>query len=107
MALGALTIVEKIHMGGGPLWALRCTIVGDGAYAAGGSTGLLAKLKTALKDDQINIISVQDSSPPATVSRLEYDHANEKLFARVRTTGVESAVADQSAVTYGLDIVAG
>lgn len=107
MALGALTILEKIQSGGGPTFHLRCSIVGDGAYGAGGSTGLLAKLRTALKDDQINILSVVGQSDPATLSELEYDHANEKLFARVRTTGVESAVANQSGVTYGLCIVAG
>ncbi len=107
MALGTLTIVERANAAGGPVFHIRATIVGDGAYAAGGSTGLLAKLKTALGDDQVNIISCKGASPPATVSELEYDHANEKLFARVRTTGVESAVSDQSSVTYGLDIVAG
>lgn len=101
MSLGALTIVEKTQ-GQGPLWAIRCTIVGDGAYGAGGSTGLLAKLKAALKADGFNIVSVLGQSAPSTVSELEYDHANEKLFARVRATGVESAVGDQSAVTYQL-----
>lgn len=106
MALGALTIVEKVD-GVGPVFHIRATIVGDSAYAAGGSTGLLAALKAVLKDDNVNIISVVGQSAPSTASELEYDHTNEKLFARVRTTGAESAVADQSGVTYGLCIVAG
>lgn len=105
MSLGALTIVEQVN-GQGPVFHIRATIVGDGAYSAGGSTGLLAKLKTALKDDNLNIIAVKGQSAPGTTSELEYDHANEKLFARVRATGVESAVSDQSGVTYGLYIVA-
>ncbi|TAJ75044.1 MAG: hypothetical protein EPO42_14400 [Gallionellaceae bacterium] len=103
MALGALTIVEKVEAVG-PAFTYRCTIVGDGAYSAGGSTGLLAKLRVATGKENLNIIGVQGQSAPATVSELEYDHTNEKLFARVRATGVESAVADQSAVTYGLVI---
>jgi len=106
MSLGALTLVEKVSAVG-PVFHLRCAVLGDGTYPAGGSTGLLAKLKTLLKDDNVNIISVADQSDPASVSALEYDHTNEKLFARVRTTGVESAVANQSAITYGLYIVAG
>jgi len=101
MSLGALTIVEKTQ-GQGPLWVIRANIVGDGAYSAGGSTGLLALVRKALLAPGLNILAVVDQSAPSTVSRLEYDHTNEKLFARVRTTGVESAVADQSAVTYGL-----
>jgi len=105
MALGALTLVEKVE-GVGPLFIYRCNILGDGAYGAGGSTGLLAKLRTLTKQANLNIIGVIPQSLPSTVSELEYDHTNEKLFARVRTTGVESAVADQSAITYGLVIIA-
>ncbi len=106
MSLGTLALAEKVSAVG-PVFHLRCTLIGDGAYSSGGSTGLLAKLKVLLKDDSVNIISVKGQSAPGTVSELEYDHTNEKLFARVRTTGVESAVANQSAVTYGLYIVAG
>ena len=106
MSLGALTIVERVDAVG-PVFHIRATLVGDGAYSSGGSTGLLAKLKTALGDDSVNIIAVKGQSDPATLSELEYDHTNEKLFARVRTTGVESAVANQSGVTYGLYIIAG
>lgn len=106
MALGTLAIVERVD-GVGPVFHLRCSLVGDAAYGAGGSAGLLAALKTLLKDDGINIFSVHDQSIPGTVSRLEYDHATDKVFARVRTTGVESAVANQSAITYGLYIVCG
>jgi len=106
MALGTLTVVESVA-GVGPIRVDRVTIVGDGAYPAGGSTGLLAKLRTALKLPALNIVSVKGQSDPATVSELEYDHTNEKLFARVRTTGVESAVSNQSGVTYGLVVTSG
>lgn len=106
MALGALAVVEKVSAVG-PLFCIRATVLGDGAYAAGGSTGLLSKLRVALSAPLLNIVSVTGQSDPATVSELEYDHTNEKLFARVRATGVESAVADQSAISYQLCIVAG
>lgn len=106
MALGTLTIVEK-HAAVGPVFHMRVTIVGDDAYPSGGSTGLLAALREAMGDESANILAVHPQSAPATVSELSYDHANEKLFARVRTTGAESAVSDQSSVTYGLHIVAG
>jgi len=105
MALGTLTVVEKVAAVG-PVKFFRCTLVGDGAYPAGGSTGLLAKLQAASFGESLNILSVASQSAPSTVSELEYDHTNEKLFARVRATGVESAVADQSAVTYQLCIAA-
>lgn len=103
MALGNLTIVERVDAVG-PVFHFRCTLVGDGAYPAGGSTGLLAKLRTATGMPNLNIISVKDEGILADAA--EYDHANEKLFIRVKATGVESAVANQSGVTYGLYIVA-
>ncbi len=106
MALGALALVEQAAAVG-PVRFLRCTLVGDGAYGAGGSTGLLAKLQALLSAPNLNILDVRDvTGPGVTLSRLEYDHTNEKLFARVKTTGVESAVADQSAISYVLFIIA-
>ncbi len=104
MSLGLLSIVKNVELGNAKL--LKATIVGDNAYPAGGSTGLLAKVRAALSDDNAAILSVKDDSgPTASLSRLEYDHTNEKLFARVKTTGVESAVSDQSALTYTLTMV--
>lgn len=101
MTLGALTLVEEADAVGA-VWLYRCNLVGDGAYPAGGSTGLLGKLQVLTKKEHLDIVGVVDQSIPSTLSALEYDHANEKLFARVRSTGVESAVGDQSAVTYQL-----
>lgn len=106
MALGALTITESVSAQG-PVHVDRVAILGDGAYSAGGSTGLLAKLRVAKNDASLNILAVIPQSDPSTTSELEYDHANEKLLARVRTTGVESAVADQSAITYRATIISG
>jgi hypothetical protein len=105
MALGALTIVEQANSPG-PVKHYRVTLVGDGAYPTGGSTGLLAKLQAAANGEALNIVSVQGCSAPGTTSELEYDHANEKLYARVRSTQAQSEVSDQSGVTYGLNITA-
>jgi hypothetical protein len=101
MSLGTLTIVESV-IAPGPVFIDRVTLVGDGAYGAGGSTGLLAKLRAARKADNLDIISVKDEGILADA--CEYDHTNEKLLVRVKATGVESAVADQSAITYRLVI---
>lgn len=101
MALGAMTLVEKVEAAGGPLIVARVTQVGDGTYPAGGSTGLLAKLQ-ALLGRTVNILAVKDEAILADIA--EYDHTNEKLFIRVKATGVESAVSNQSGVTYVLTI---
>lgn len=105
MSLGAFTIVEKTAAQG-PVFHIRGNLVGDNAYPAGGSTGLLALVRAAMQAPGLNIMSVEDQSAPSTVSKLEYDHTNDKLFARVRATGAESAVSNQSAVTYNLKIEA-
>jgi hypothetical protein len=99
MALGTLTVVEKVAAQG-PVVFARCTLVGDGTYPAGGSTGLLALLRAALKLPNANILSIKDEGILADA--VEYDHANEKLFVRVKATGIESAVGNQSGVTYSL-----
>ncbi len=105
MALGALTILEGADAIG-PIRFLRCNLVGDATYASGGSAGLLAKLRTLTQQANLNILAVIDQGGGAApLSRMEYDHANEKLFARVKTTGAESAVANQSGDTYNLLII--
>ncbi len=107
-ALGTLAIIEKVAAVG-PVFHMRCSLTGDANYggASGGTAGLLAAVKAALGDANVNIIAVKDQSLPSTVSALEYNHTTDKLLARVRTSGVESVVDDQHAITYGLYIVAG
>lgn len=105
MALGNLTVLTRADAVG-PVYHIRCTVVGDNAYAAGGSAGLLDKLRAALGLPGLSIIAVADQSAPGTVAALSYDFTNQKLFARVRSSGAESAVADQSGVTYVLHVTA-
>ncbi len=104
MALGAITVVEQVAAQG-PVFVDRVSIVGDGAYPAGGSPGFEALFQAAVAgtgeaktSGRVIVALLQDHD--TELSALEYDHTADKLFARVKTTGVESAVADQSAITY-------
>ena len=106
MAIGAVTRAQQVGGKEAPIFHDLITVVGDSAYPAGGSTGFLAKYQALSGRAGATILGVIDQSQPSTVSALEYDHTNDKLFARVRSTGVESAVADQSAVTYRLLVIA-
>lgn len=98
MTLGDITLVEAAA-GQGPIFYDRVTIVGDGAYPAGGTPSFEALLAAKIGNGR-QIIGLQ--SEPGTINQLEYDHAADKLFIRVRATGVESAVSDQSALTYSV-----
>lgn len=102
MALGAITVVENAAAQGPVFWD-RVTVVGDDAYPAGGSAGFEAAYRAAAKADREIVAIVNDDLNGDNL--LEYDHANDKLFVRVRSTGVESAVADQSGTTYRLTVV--
>lgn len=105
MAIGAITLAAQSgQKPSAPVYFDLITFPGDGAYPAGGTAGFLATFRAKVGDNR-EIVGVIDQSAPATVSALEYDFANDKLFARVRATGVESAVADQSAVTYRLLVI--
>ena len=107
MALAEITrVAEAGRSREGPVVHDLVTLAGDAAYAAGGSPGFLALYQALAGRSGAAIVAVIDQSQPDTLSRLEYDHTNDKLFARVRTTGVESAVSDQSAVTYRLLVIA-
>lgn len=104
----AIGTITKVSNGGkAPSAATYCdliTVVGDSAYPSGGTVGFAAAFKAAMGQNR-TILGVVDQSQPSTLSALEYDFTNDKLFARVRTTGVESAVADQSLVTYRLLVI--
>lgn len=103
--LGTMTNVSHVgEKASAPTFVDLITVVGDGAYPAGGTPGFAALFNTLVKQNR-TIVAVHDQSQPTTLSRLEYDFTNDKLLARVRTTGVESGVADQSGVTYRLVII--
>lgn len=97
MSLGTITVLERAAAQG-PLFHDRVSIVGDDAYPSGGTPGFEASLQAAIGSGRqiVGLIGEFDG----TINSLEYDHANDKLFVRVRATGVESAVSDQSSNTY-------
>ena len=109
MALGDITIVEQVDAQG-PLFYDRISIVGDAAYPSDGSINfealyraalVAAGLKKASGRTIVGLILEHDTE----LNTLEYDHANDKLFARVKTTGIESGVSDQSGITYFLTVI--
>lgn len=104
-AIGLIVSVSKV--GAAPSEATftdLVTVKGDSAYPSGGTVGFKAAFIEALGVRGLGrtIVGVVGQSQPDTLSELEYDFTNDKLFARVRTTGVESGVSDQSSVTYRL-----
>lgn len=103
MALGTMTRVSNVAANG-PVYCDEVTLVGDGSYPTGGSTGLKAKLQ-ALTGDLREPFAVIVQHPGGSFS-LNYDHANEKLQVRAGGTLAEVAnLSDQSAVTYKLCIL--
>lgn len=103
MALGTLTLVAGVASQG-PLFFDEVTLVGDGAYPTGGSTGLKAKLQAATGSQREPIAVVPQH--PGGAFFLNYDHANEKLQVRAGASGAEVAnESDQSAVTYKMLVI--
>lgn len=102
MALGTMTLVSQ-HKGDGPIFYDRVTLVGDGSYPTGGSTGVEAKLR-ALTKDQRTIIKIDEEDYGG--DRAVYDRVNEKLKVYDKDTGAEKANAsNQAGVTYKFCIV--
>lgn len=103
MALGVIT---NVKLGGfnpaAPVFHDFLTVVGDGAYPAGGTAGFKATFEAAVGASR-TILAVIDQSLLA--DQVEYDHVNDKLFVRVKASGVESAVANQAAVTYRMLVI--
>jgi hypothetical protein len=101
--IGEITLLDEAGAAPtSPTYADLVTVKGDAEYPSGGTAGFKAAFIAALGVAGLGrtILAVVDQSQPDTLSTLEYDHTNDKLYARVRTTGVQSVVADQSSVTY-------
>lgn len=107
MALGTLTVLTDTPAQG-PVRFIKATIVGDGSYSAGGSTGLLAALRAALKSANLAILDCRDAyqSDVTRATHVVYDTVNDKLISRTTSTGAEFATANQSGTTHTLFIVA-
>lgn len=103
MSLGTLTILEAGESPNGPLWVERCTLVGDSSYPTGGSTGLLAALKSLKKSNNLNIVAVlgQDNAG----KQIGYDHANDKLKVYAAGGAETTNATDLSGTTLNLVII--
>lgn len=97
MALGTITILER-GAAQGPIFLDRVSIVGDASYPTGGSAGVEAALQAVIGSGR-TVLGIQQEYD-GTPNAVEYDHANDKLFVRVKATGVERSAADDSGNTY-------
>jgi hypothetical protein len=103
MALGLLTGVNAAAAQG-PIFFDTVTLVGDGAYPSGGSTGLQAKLQTLRGDGRV-IVGVMVADGAGFVTH--YNNANDKLIVYTQdgSGALAEVTGDQSAITYKLIIV--
>ncbi len=105
MALGTLTGVNAAAAQG-PIFFDTVTLVGESSYAAGGSTGLQAKLQTLRGDGRVIIfVYVADGSGNV----VSYNSTTEKLIVYIQDgSGALAEPSDTTslaAVTFKLVIV--
>ncbi len=106
MALGAFTVDNEIGRKGGPLSMARLTVVGDTSYPTGGTVGFAALVAAALGITGIVVEAVVHQGPVTADFLITYDKANDKLTARVASTGVEVANAvNMSGTTFELLVI--
>lgn len=96
--LGTPTSVAKFG-GTPPVFADAFTMAGDSAYAAGGTTGLQAKLR-ALRGDSRTVISARGHClSGGAMKTCHYDPVTDKLIC-VLANGTEESAGDISANVY-------
>lgn len=101
MSLGALALVDKADAVG-PVFTDEVTLVGDGDYPTGGSTGLLAKFQAA-RGQHHTIVAAQPYGSGGGDYKCEYNPATDALLVRLISTGAEVAAhTNLSGVTFGL-----
>lgn len=100
MALGAITVVSKSQVPG-PLNVDEISFAGDGAYAAGGTAGFQALVRTALGKGAVRIVGLisKDSGGKTPT----YDPVTDKLKVYAGTS--EQANGDVSATTFRIVVL--
>lgn len=91
-----------------PLYALRVSFAGDGSYPTGGTVDFEGTLQAAFASAGLKGLAVLGViSEICGDNKCEYDFANDKLFVRVISTGVEVANAvNLSGTTFNLLVLA-
>lgn len=102
MALGTMTLVESKQVAQGPLFVDRVTLVGDGSYSSGGTTGLKAKLQALTKDQRVPFLVCSENN----AELVQYNVATEKLLAYAQDGGGDfgEVSGSQAGVTYVLTV---
>lgn len=100
MALGTLTVVEE-SAAQGPIFHDHITVVGDSAYAAGGSL-LQDKFRAAVGASREILAIIPGSNGDVL---LQFVKSTGKLLVRVISTGAERADGNDSAATYNLMVI--
>jgi hypothetical protein len=103
MTLGAFTLIDEANEAQGPVFFDRCTLVGDNAYATGGTTGLQALYQAAVKSHRTIMAIIPQFCGDAVPS---YDPVTDKLLVQVMSTAAQAGNGvDLSASTYKFTII--
>lgn len=104
MALGALANITGAAATShpGPVMIESKTLLGDGAYATGGTTGLKQKLKDLMKDGR-ELVAAWGFTTSGKTCR--WNPADDKLLCFQANGTEESAAADLSAVSYVMTLI--
>lgn len=102
MAIGTITLGTQVYTKGG-VFIDECTMVGDGAYPTGGSTGFQAAFQAKTLDGRV-IDHIEGYGLNGGYAVI-WDKANGKLLTEVKSSGVETANAtDLSGTTFKLRV---
>lgn len=104
MALGAMVSISAAAAQG-PIFFDTVSVVGDGAYPTGGSTGLQAKLQALRGDGRVII---EAAAVVGSGNVIEYDATSDHLRSYIQDAGGQLAevgnAVDMSATTFKLVI---
>jgi hypothetical protein len=106
MSLGTATVRTRVghDRGDNLLKAARMSFAGDTSYPTGGTASFKSFVEVALGRKIKEVVDVVSAS--CGDNRLEYDHANDKLFVRVISTAAEVAnTTNQSATTFNCTVL--
>ncbi|RTL30300.1 MAG: hypothetical protein EKK55_02175 [Rhodocyclaceae bacterium] len=98
MSLGALTVIEKADSSVSQN-QVAFTLVGDGAYPAGGTPGFEAFVQEKL-GKTLTLVAAHGMSLGAVAILAWYDFVNDKLCLRNLTDGADATPGSFAAETF-------